>query len=80
VVAVVAIMLLGHWLEIRAIIGLASGALAALVELLPDDPSGLPTAAAPRQSLLACKMPKDVDMGDDRFYVLSRPPSLGRSG
>jgi P-type Cu2+ transporter len=32
----IAIMLLGHWLEMRAI-GQASGALAALAELLPDD-------------------------------------------
>jgi P-type Cu2+ transporter len=32
----IAIMLLGHWLEMRAI-GQARGALAALAELLPDD-------------------------------------------
>jgi P-type Cu2+ transporter len=32
----IVIMLLGHWLEMRAI-GQASGALAALAELLPDD-------------------------------------------
>src|SRR5258708_218239 len=32
----VSIMLLGHWLEMRAI-GQAQGALAALAELLPDD-------------------------------------------
>jgi Cu2+-exporting ATPase len=34
--ALIAIMLLGHWLEMRAI-GQAQGALAALAELLPDD-------------------------------------------
>ena len=34
--ALIAIMLLGHWQEMRAI-GQASGALAALAELLPDD-------------------------------------------
>jgi P-type Cu2+ transporter len=32
----IAIMLLGHWIEMRAI-GQAQGALAALAELLPDD-------------------------------------------
>ena len=34
--ALIVIMLLGHWLEMRAI-GQAQGALAALAELLPDD-------------------------------------------
>jgi Cu2+-exporting ATPase len=34
--ALIAIMLLGHWLEMRAI-GQAQGALAALAELLPDE-------------------------------------------
>ena len=34
--ALIAIMLLGHWLEMRAV-GQAQGALAALAELLPDD-------------------------------------------
>ena len=34
--ALIAIMLLGHWLEMRAI-GQARGALSALAELLPDD-------------------------------------------
>ena len=45
--ALIAIMLLGHWLEMRAI-GQAQGALAALAELLPDaaervTPSGVET-------------------------------------
>ncbi len=34
--ALIAIMLLGHWQEMKAI-GQASGALEALAELLPDD-------------------------------------------
>jgi P-type Cu2+ transporter len=34
--ALIAVMLLGHWLEMRAV-GQASGALQALAELLPDD-------------------------------------------
>src|SRR5687767_7040317 len=34
--ALIAIMLLGHWLEMRAV-GQAQGALAAFAELLPDD-------------------------------------------
>ena len=47
--ALIAIMLLGHWQEMRAV-GQASGALAALAELLPDDaervtPSGTETVA-----------------------------------
>jgi len=47
--ALIAIMLLGHWLEMRAV-GQAQGALAALAELLPDDaervtPSGVETVS-----------------------------------
>ncbi|MGH2820243.1 MAG: HAD-IC family P-type ATPase, partial [Actinomycetota bacterium] len=47
VAALIAIMLLGHWQEMKAI-GQASGALAALAELLPDEaelvtPSGIET-------------------------------------
>ncbi|MGH2692472.1 MAG: copper-translocating P-type ATPase [Actinomycetota bacterium] len=47
--ALIAIMLLGHWLEMRAV-GQAQGALAALAELLPDEaervtPSGIETVS-----------------------------------
>lgn len=41
----VTIMLLGHWLEMRAI-GQAQGALAALAELLPDDAERVTAAGA----------------------------------
>ena len=37
--ALIVVMLLGHWLEMRAI-GQASGALDALAALLPDEPNG----------------------------------------
>jgi P-type Cu2+ transporter len=47
--ALISIMLLGHWLEMRAV-GQARGALEALAELLPDDaervtPSGIETVS-----------------------------------
>ncbi|MEV4132831.1 heavy metal translocating P-type ATPase [Dactylosporangium sp. NPDC049742] len=45
--ALVTIMLLGHWQEMKAI-GQASGALAALAALLPDDAEVLDTDGRPR--------------------------------
>ncbi|MDG6108750.1 heavy metal translocating P-type ATPase [Dactylosporangium aurantiacum] len=46
--ALVTIMLLGHWQEMKAI-GQASGALAALAALLPDDAERLDTDGRPRR-------------------------------
>src|SRR5262245_61586174 len=60
----VTIMLLGHWLEMRAI-GQAQGALAALAELLPDDAERIGAAGRPETVPLA-----DLAVGD---VVLVRP-------
>jgi Cu2+-exporting ATPase len=54
----VTIMLLGHWLEMRAI-GQAQGALAALAELLPDEAERLDPAGRPQPVSLA-----DLQVGD----------------
>ena len=45
----VTVMLLGHWLEMRAI-GQAQGALAALAELLPDEAERVTSTTASRRS------------------------------
>jgi Cu2+-exporting ATPase len=60
----VTIMLLGHWLEMRAI-GQAQGALAALAELLPDDAERIGASGEPETVPLA-----DLVVGD---VVLVRP-------
>jgi Cu2+-exporting ATPase len=54
----VTIMLLGHWLEMRAV-GQAQGALAALAELLPDEAERLDAAGEPHPVSLA-----DLEVGD----------------
>jgi Cu2+-exporting ATPase len=54
----VTIMLLGHWLEMRAV-GQAQGALAALAELLPDEAERLDEAGEPRVVPLS-----DLALGD----------------
>ena len=54
----VTIMLLGHWLEMRAI-GQAQGALAALAELLPDDAERIDTSGEPEQVSIS-----DLRVGD----------------
>jgi P-type Cu2+ transporter len=60
----IAIMLLGHWLEMRAI-GQARGALAALAELLPDDAERVADDATTETVAIA-----DLRVGD---VVLVRP-------
>ena len=55
--ALVTIMLLGHWQEMKAI-GQAQGALAALAELLPDDAERV--APARSRSPVAGLRPGDV--------------------
>jgi len=54
----VTIMLLGHWLEMRAI-GQAQGALAALAELLPDDAERIGPDGEPETVAIA-----DLRLGD----------------
>ena len=54
----VTIMLLGHWLEMRAI-GQAQGALAALAELLPDDAERIDETGQPRTVAIA-----ELQVGD----------------
>ena len=60
----IAIMLLGHWLEMRAI-GQARGALAALAELLPDEAERITTDGEVETVAIA-----DLEVGD---IVLVRP-------
>jgi P-type Cu2+ transporter len=60
----IAIMLLGHWLEMRAI-GQARGALAALADLLPDDAERVTDDASTERVKI-----DDLDVGD---VVLVRP-------
>ena len=61
--ALITIMLLGHWMEMRAI-GQARGALAALAELLPDEAERVTDAGTETVSLA------DLSVGD---VVLVRP-------
>ena len=61
--ALITIMLLGHWMEMRAI-GQARGALAALAELLPDEAERVTDAGTETVSL------PDLSAGD---VVLVRP-------
>jgi Cu2+-exporting ATPase len=61
--ALITIMLLGHWMEMRAI-GQARGALAALAELLPDEAERVTEAGTETVSLA------DLSVGD---VVLVRP-------
>ena len=61
--ALITIMLLGHWMEMRAI-GQARGALAALAELLPDEAERVTDGGTETVSLL------DLSVGD---MVLVRP-------
>lgn len=56
--ALISIMLLGHWLEMRAV-GQAQGALAALAELLPDDAERVTPAGFETVSLA------DLRVGDE---------------
>ncbi|WP_410812918.1 copper-translocating P-type ATPase [Micromonospora sp. 067-2] len=71
--ALVTIMLLGHWQEMKAI-GQAQGALSALAALLPDDAERFGPAGQPEQVHVG-----DLDVGD---VVLVRPggrvPADGR--
>ncbi|WCN83929.1 heavy metal translocating P-type ATPase [Micromonospora sp. LH3U1] len=71
--ALVTIMLLGHWQEMKAI-GQAQGALSALAALLPDDAERLGGDGQPEQVRVS-----DLDVGD---VVLVRPggrvPADGR--
>jgi P-type Cu2+ transporter len=62
--ALVTIMLLGHWQEMKAI-GQARGALSALAALLPDDAERLDPNGAPHRVTVA-----DLSVGD---VVLARP-------
>ncbi|WP_405093253.1 heavy metal translocating P-type ATPase [Micromonospora sp. NBC_01392] len=62
--ALVTIMLLGHWQEMKAI-GQAQGALAALAALLPDDAERIGDDGEPRQVSVS-----DLRLGD---VVLVRP-------
>ncbi|WBB56262.1 copper-translocating P-type ATPase [Verrucosispora sp. WMMD573] len=62
--ALVTIMLLGHWQEMKAI-GQARGALSALAALLPDDAERLDSNGAPHRVTVA-----DLGVGD---VVLVRP-------
>lgn len=55
----IVIMLLGHWLEMRAI-GQARGALAALAELLPDEAERLTDAGATETVAVSALEPGDV--------------------
>jgi Cu2+-exporting ATPase len=57
--ALVTIMLLGHWQEMKAI-GQAQGALAALAELLPDDAERIGPDGEPQAVSLADLQPGDV--------------------
>ncbi|HET6948935.1 MAG TPA: HAD-IC family P-type ATPase, partial [Acidimicrobiales bacterium] len=57
--ALVTIMLLGHWQEMKAI-GQAQGALAALAELLPDDAERVDAAGGVTTVALADLAPGDV--------------------
>jgi Cu2+-exporting ATPase len=57
--ALVTIMLLGHWQEMKAI-GQAQGALAALAELLPDDAERLTADGSTETVALAQLAPGDV--------------------
>ncbi|MFC4019257.1 heavy metal translocating P-type ATPase [Micromonospora sp. GCM10011542] len=73
--ALVTIMLLGHWQEMKAI-GQAQGALSALAALLPDDAERLDPDGRPQRVAVA-----DLRVGD---LVLVRPggrvPADGRIG
>jgi Cu2+-exporting ATPase len=53
--ALIVVMLLGHWLEMRSI-GQARGALAALAELLPDDAERVRDGATERVPLSALEL------------------------
>ena len=57
--ALVSIMLLGHWLEMRAI-GQARGALTALAELLPDEADRLGPGGAVETVPVAALVPGDL--------------------
>ncbi|HUF15230.1 MAG TPA: copper-translocating P-type ATPase [Acidimicrobiia bacterium] len=61
--ALITVMLLGHWMEMRSI-GQARGALAALAELLPDEAERLTEAGSETVSL------SQLELGD---VVLVRP-------
>ncbi|GAA2574808.1 heavy metal translocating P-type ATPase [Dactylosporangium fulvum] len=71
--ALVTIMLLGHWQEMKAI-GQASGALAALAALLPDDAERLDAGGTPQRVTLA-----DLRVGDTVLVRAGgRVPADGR--
>ena len=63
-------MLLGHWLEMRAL-GQARGALSALAELLPDEAERVRDGASELVSL------RELQTGD---VVLVRPGARVRAG
>jgi Cu2+-exporting ATPase len=69
----IAVMLLGHWIEMRAV-GRAHGALAALAEMLPDEAERVTTGGETETVTVA-----DLEIGD---VVLIRPggrvPADGR--
>jgi P-type Cu2+ transporter len=75
----ISIMLLGHWIEMRAI-GHAQGALAALAELLPDDAERLAPGGEPETVPIARLQPGDVVLVRPGARVPADGTVVGGSG